>query len=785
MKCVVPVTHVVMALVASCALADERVVARVKVQNASGAAMTGIIVRGCLPLPRDYEKPVAALALRDGAEVLPTQVSVLSTYAGSDERYPVGRPEVVQLAAEVDLPAGGFKEFDVVEAPVRVLSEWLPAKAPVVVEAVDCFGNRYRASVLDPKGLIETRQDGHVLTEKVYQSVLTPVAAAPAGKPALSKFLRIRAYETTYAGKQYTSLALMIHNGSVEDPNGDVYYRSLRVGVGEGAAVAVWRKNFSPAAEAEPVVEDGTTWLACPPPDPGGKLFVVPDGSAAVVRMTVFAPGAEKEARQFNDFAPIFVPVPSQELFSWSNYATARYGAGKYPMPLDLGANALQAADAVVSSRMGNPTLGPDVLVYLRQNPGAPSRTLGHALPAGTSYGGKTGGDGILYVFGAEAAVTGHHDLIKLHVLLADRHWDRQRAHLFHEDGAPYTYGRRLVKDNGVTVLDEADSHFFRAKHITPADPACQVQADYVKANDLLSPQAQKLLGYMDHDDQHLCRLFDAVAAVYLACDPLDRDRLVTLAGQTCWKKNIHPLKGKTTGGWLSLYDAKRKVDAKAGAGVFFGREDGWLMHSLGLGFALSKDKQFRADCVAVAEVDADVCIRAQMPAGNVQNKPIVDKALVKSGVPADTDLPAGSYLVRCWEDAGIVADGARAVTEILSDPAHRPLADQLKQAYGGVGRWSATRGWNPKCNTPAFLVIVPGDNPAKTVPVGQPSSFNMGSTFAWYYEVTGDEMFIEKMKAMAGTKPFDLFCKQYLGNWSYSLWLAQGGKIPGREGWK
>ena len=45
--------------------------------------------------------------------------------------------------------------------------------------------------------------------------------------------------------------------------------------------------------------------------------------------------------RQYADNTPIFVPVPSLTLWSWSNFTTARYGASKYPMPLSIGPNGL------------------------------------------------------------------------------------------------------------------------------------------------------------------------------------------------------------------------------------------------------------------------------------------------------------------------------------------------------------------------------------------------------------------------------------------------------------
>ena len=128
----------------------QPIVAKVKVHNPSDE-IADVVIRGALPLPADYDKPVSNLTLVDGGNELVTQASVFSTYPGSSDRFPVGRPEVVQLAARVSLPANGFKEFDVVEvaralqtktvSPGAAVTKLLSAGAPVVVEATDVYGN--------------------------------------------------------------------------------------------------------------------------------------------------------------------------------------------------------------------------------------------------------------------------------------------------------------------------------------------------------------------------------------------------------------------------------------------------------------------------------------------------------------------------------------------------------------------------------------------------------------------------------------------------------------------
>jgi len=226
----------------------QQVVGKVKVHNPTDE-IADVVIRGTLPLPDDYDKPVSGLALSDNGRRLVTQAEVFSTYPGSSDKYPVGRPEVVQLAAKASLPAKRFKEFDVIEvgpnlpikeaSPRSAVIKLLETESPVVVEATDVFGNRYRADALAKADLLEVRQNGPVLEERNYQTVLTPVAQAAKDKPAIKRFLRVRAYLTTFVEEDFATLSLMIYNGSIDDYTGPIYYRSIRVGVAEGVDVHI------------------------------------------------------------------------------------------------------------------------------------------------------------------------------------------------------------------------------------------------------------------------------------------------------------------------------------------------------------------------------------------------------------------------------------------------------------------------------------------------------------------------------------------------------------------
>jgi len=758
----------------------QRVVAKVKVHNPSDET-ADIVIRGMLPLPADYDKPVSGLALKDGGKELVTQASVFSTYPGSSDKYPVGRPEVVQLAARASLPARNIREFDVIEvgpkslnegvSPGSAVTKFLGTESPVVVEATDVYGNRYRSDALLEAGLLEVRQCGPVLGERVYQTVLTPVGRAAEDKPAIKKFLHVRAYLTTFAEEDFATLSLMIYNGSIDHYTGPIYYRSIRIGVAEGVDVHIWRKDFSPAATGDPTRTGGYTWVDCPPARADGRVFVMPYGSAAVLRTALYATAAKKRAIQYADNTPVFVPVPSLTLWSWSNFATARYGASKYPMPLDLGPKGLAETAKLAGDRLASPTLGWD-LVYLRHNAIPGARTLGHAMPAGVEYGGMTGGQGVGYVFGVRAAVTGHNGRIQEHILMADRNWDRQRAHLFHDDGQPFIYGRYVVEEEGNKLFDwPYDSRGFEKPDIE--DVACVVQATYVSDNGLLSAEGARLASYHNHDDQHLSRVFDVVPAAYLACDPLSRDRMVTLGSQTCKKLNVYPVrKMQNFGGWGSLFNAMTHINANPQTGINMDRAHGWKTHSLGWAFFLSRDKQIREDCLAIARADVAARSKAQMPPGNVSIRSPSDKAF------------GGRYwFTTGWEEGAIMADGARAVVAMLSSRSDAKYAETMKDVYRRVGKWIATQAWNESIHSPPFHIGLKDKETGKFLdkPVGDsPCDFYLGSPLAWYYELTGEKIFLDRLNEIAGDRGLAARSRQQLRNWSYTLWLAQGGEIPG-----
>ncbi|KKK60387.1 hypothetical protein LCGC14_3024880, partial [marine sediment metagenome] len=70
----------------------------------------------------------------------------------------------------------------------------------------------------------------------------------------------------------------------------------------------------------------------------------------------------------------------------------------------------------------------------------------------------------------------------------------------------------------------------------------------------------------------------------------------------------------------------------------------------------------------------------------------------------------------------------------------------------------------------------------AKPIP-SSGCAFYMGTPLTWYYELTGEQIYLDRLKEMAGKGSLAQRASRDMGNWSYALYLAQGGKIPGRKG--
>ena len=107
-----------------------------------------------------------------------------------------------------------------------------------------------------------------------------------------------------------------------------------------------------------------------------------------------------------------------------------------------------------------------------------------------------------------------------------------------------------------------------------------------------------------------------------------------------------------------------------------------------------------------------------------------------------------------------------------------------MKKVYIRVGRWTVTAAWNDKARAPGFHVAPrkarQKELPPRSITAGG-CAFYMGGPLAWYYELTGERIFLDKLYELAGELTLARRARRALGNWSYVLYLARGGHIPAR----
>ncbi|HKB14808.1 MAG TPA: hypothetical protein VKF62_02030, partial [Planctomycetota bacterium] len=325
------------------AQAESRPVARVWFENVSGRPMKGAIARGNLPLPPTYSGPTPALTLAYGRRPLPTQVTVLTTYPSAEPGALPGRPEIVELAARVDLPPFPGLALEVLPAdrgPVETgptpgpeIARLLASKDPLLIRGTDVFGNVYEARVPLEKEPAEVFRRGPLLETRIYASTMRPSGPGADASPALPALWRVRAYVTLFAEEDFLLVDFLFHNGPVrEDVLGPFYFRDLEVSAPEGWRFEVWKREFGACGQER--VEGGRVRLPVVPPLPDGKMHFVPDQACFTVRTALAAGSARERALRFLGERPVFVPVPGGSLYSWSNPQTARYDANKYPLPL-------------------------------------------------------------------------------------------------------------------------------------------------------------------------------------------------------------------------------------------------------------------------------------------------------------------------------------------------------------------------------------------------------------------------------------------------------------------
>lgn len=739
---------------------------------------TEFTLRGTVPVP-----PGAAASLASGivpfsvvdsdGTLAPTQVEAVTSYPKKSDG-----PDVVEVLARVKKPAGaalgskvsyevilnphqaGKPQFDVAQ------SNLMMQPGAMLLVSHDAFGNTYGTDLAKgvrgeyAKGVADVRRDGEVALQFRKHTTMMPADPSQVGQwgGPLKHWFGVHAYHTIWSGEKSISLDLRIHNGHSgldkndpeDDPLGKAYYRDLELWVPKGYVVQQQHPDpgFGPSYDYQ-------TWTVYPlvRPIPTGEMHLMPAQAQFHRRLMISKKGSENDGlsilqEEGRAFAKRGMSPTGGELWSWWNPQTARYFPARIRLPeLDyLG----QSTIAAKVSKDYNAIKG-ILSTGAKGNFPVANFKMGHAHPWGAAYGGMTGGSEIYLFDGLLVAELGSNQGYKLAQATHRMYSDRMPDVLFNKDGDP-TRLSQWVKQGGSGAYFPA---MFFQKVIGGTDPfgidkADQMHVNYVKNQGLAPGYESTLANFSPIDFQHLTRYTrSAKVLAWLGNDQIARDDL-RMQGEV-FRMSYTFLPNSASGTAIvsgALNDLKA-VNSNPGEGFAFGRGEGWGIDCMNAVYSL-EDDAWRQEALPWFQQIADMVSAGQSSCNGFIQSIISSKML------------GGSYSVRQSIEQSICENALRGTLESVFrgvDPARESEVSYTleKSLYAMIGpmAWSTSFngphsylavGPKQKASSTPFCGSIPGDGFANG-----PDKFQIWSSFAYGYELTGDTTFVQRAKEASG----------------------------------
>ena len=739
---------------------------------------TTFTLRGTIPVP-----PGSATGIANGiipfsvvdvdGTLAPTQVEVVSRYPKASDG-----PDVVEILARVQAPAGaavGSKtSYEVIVNPhTKGRAKFDAAQITLMMQpgammlvSHDAFGNSYGMDLaqgvraLYAKGQADVRKDGEVAVQIRKHDSMMPADPSQVGQwgGPLEHWFGVHAYHTIWSGEKSISLDLRVHNGHsgldksdpVDDPLGKAYYRDLELWVPQGYTVQQQHPDpgFGPPY-------DYKTWTVYPlvKPIPSGEMHLMPSQAQFHRRLVVSKTSSQSEGlsivqEEGRAFAKRGPSPTGGELWSWWNPQTARYFPARIRLPeLDyLG----QSTSASKVSKDYN-TIKNLLKGGGKGNFPVANFKMGHAHPWGAAYGGVTGGSEIYLYDGLLTAELGSIQGFKLAQATHRMYSDRMPDTLFNKDGNP-TCLSDWTKQGGNGPYFPA---LFFQKLIGGSDPfgfsqASQAHVNHVKNKGLKPSYEATFDNFSPIDFQHLARYTrSAKVLAWLGNDQIARDDL-RMQGEV-FRMSYTFLPNSSTGSAIvsgALNDLN-SVNANPGEGFAFGRGEGWGLDCMNAVYSLEDDAWRQASQPWFTQITDMVSAGQSSCNGFIQS--IISSKIL-----------AGTYRVRQSIEQSICENALRGTLESVFrgvDPARQSELEYTleRSLYAMIGpmAWSTTfkgphsyLAVGPKgiAATSPFCGSVPGDGFGNG-----PDKFQIWSSFAYGYELTGDTTFIQRAKEAMG----------------------------------
>lgn len=277
-------------------------------------------------------------------------------------------------------------------------------------------------------------------------------------------------------------------------------------------------------------------------------------------------------------------------------------------------------------------------------------------------------------------------------------------------------------------------------------------QADAAAALDLAPDYEATLLGYEIHDLAHLVRYTrNAKALAWLANDTLAKDDLIHQAEMFHLTYNPHynsPFGEASMGGgrWDRDY-----IDERPGSGFRVGRSEGWGIDTMAAAYALASP-EWRAAKLPWFGFVTDLLIDGQASCSGFLQANISDKFL------------DGMYRARQSIEAAILENAIRGMLETVyrgtEDPKAVALQGVLVRSFramvsaeswspGEVGPWTFVAVAPLDESLPPWCGFLPEDGQS-----AEHDTFQTACSLGYAYELTGDDVFLQKAAEMFGADP-------------------------------
>jgi hypothetical protein len=729
------------------------------------------VLRGTLPIPRgvyprkDGKKPFLIRNLEGDRFI--TQVEIVSRYAGQS-----GDADVIELLSTVTLPedvaAGEFVVYDVVYWPHDefpfltnpVVEELFENASDVVFRTRDVFGNLYNSRPLvnvTNGWRMRTLRDGSEAVQEMTHTTLLPrpIVQGPLG--TLPHLMGVHTYFTRWRNEPFVTLDVRVHNAqSGLDPNnpiddvlGTIYFKSLELRLPEDWTVL---QSFDDPTFGAPYSETSSSgvehnvWPLIAPL-PNGKMHMMPSMSQLHRRYVIAYTGKERRGRRYLHEENLAFCRPGtapngRTLWSWWNPETARYFPQNHVLP-DLDHVALNPMRDSLKGDLN--TIA--AMVAGEAPPEWPiiSQRLGWAYPWGASHGGAAGGSEIYLYDGIETAWSSSNDGYRLAQLTHQMYSDRQRNMMFDGNGVPTTPERWVIEDPAGPFLP---IWWYNGPILYATDPfgfgdSPSFQRDFVHATGLYPHYRYDLEGYIAIDEEHLIRYTRSPKVlVWLGNDALSRDDLQTQAEGIRFTYTDLPQDNDGATVPTGMLAARNYVDQYPHRGFSYGRAEGWGLDTMTAAYAIL-DPEWRAKTHNWFEKVALLVRDGQAECtGTIQSTPLYN--VFKGQYRCRQSIECAIAENALWGMRGTVFDTAY--------PGYRDVVGSVlvNAAYSMV----SPLVWNEEQHGPHTL-FANGlfDN---TIPpfcnwipwngnFGIIDSYQVWSSFAYGYELTGNPLFLNK----------------------------------------